>query len=314
LSGTSSLRVASFWHGPRLSALDAACLYSFVLSGFDVTLYSYDEVENVPNGIRLADAEDVVKREFIGRFKVMGRASIPHFADYFRCCLFRKTGTAWIDSDILCLRPFSIETEKTFLAKQANDLIGNAILRIHPADAMLSKLINSIEKIADNRDHRYGASGPYLITEMYGSAGLADAFDPKYFFPIPSDKWWIAFLPSERLACEEACAEANVLHLWNNCVDESGIWKDILPPKGSFLNEQLTRRGMDVFFKGTYPEAVLEAIVNNYKFLETASHMPLRKLLNVTVKRCLERSTVLLSSSMRPSSMKRVRPSQRDKA
>jgi hypothetical protein len=268
-----------------------------VLCGFDVTLYSYDEVENVPNGIRLADAEDIVKRDFIHRFKVMGRASIPHFADYFRCCLFRKTGAAWIDADILCLRPFSFNTEKTFLAKQADDLIGNAILRIHSEDALLPKLINSIEKKADDRDHPYGASGPYLITEMYGSAGLADAFDPKYFFPIPSDKWWMAFLPSERTACEKACAEANVLHLWNNFLYISGIWKDALPPKGSFLNEQLTKHGMDVFFKGTYTEAVLEVIVNNYKILQTASHIPLRELLNITVKRSLVYLGRLLSTT-----------------
>jgi hypothetical protein len=294
-----SLSIGSFWHGPRLSALDAACLYSFVLCGFDVTLYAYDDVENVPEEIRLADAGGIVGRALIERFKVMGRPSIPHFADYFRCCLFRATGKAWIDADILCLRPFSIDSEKTLLAKQSGDLIGNAILRIHPEDIMLPKLINSIEEKADDRDHPYGASGPAMITEMYGKAGLTTAFDPKYFFPIPSDKWWMLFLPSQHAECEQACDEANGVHLWNNLIETSGIWKEVLPPEGSFLHRHITKMGLDGFFKGTYPEDVLKIIANNYVIRENPSHIPLGRLLNITATRSVGYLSKLLREGLR---------------
>lgn len=295
MTGNPSLGVASFWHGPRLSALDAACLYSFVLCGFDVTLFCYAPVENAPTGIKLADAEDIVERSFVERFRVQGRPSIPHFADYFRCCLFRQARLAWIDTDVLCLRPFSIDASRPLLAKQTVDQIGNAILWIPPEDPDLGRLIDAIAQKADNRDHAYGASGPDLITKVYARGGLATAHEPAAFFPVAAEKWWLPFLPSERDACVAACAQANVLHLWNNVVDHTGFWKDLLPPAGSYLNEQLTRRGMDSFFEATYPEAVLESIVHNYRILQSCAHLPIKRLLNITAGRLLNYPGKLLS-------------------
>jgi hypothetical protein len=241
----------------------------------------------MPKGVKLADAEEIVEQQFLGRFKVMGQASIAHFADYFRCCLFKKNGSAWVDTDALCLRPFSIDEEKTFLAKETPILLGNAILRIDPSDVVLPKLIRAIEKMANERDQYYGASGPILLTKMYGEAGLADAFEPKLFFPISSDRWLTPFLPSERDACERACTGSNVLHVWNNSVARSGIWKDLLPPRGSFLNEELTKMGLDVLFQGTYPEEVMDAVARNNQLLQTASHVRILSLMNIVARRLL---------------------------
>jgi hypothetical protein len=258
-----------------------------MLNGFTVTLYAYDQVQNVPDGIKFADADEIVGRGLLEQFKVMGRPSIPHFADYFRCCLFKGTGQTWIDADILCLRPFFIDEQRSLLAMQSRGVIGNAILRVDPKDRMLTRLIAGIEEKADGRDHPYGASGPSLITDVYGRSGIEVAYDPKYFFPIPWEKWWMPFLPSERAACEETCANANVIHLWNNLIDAAGIWKDMLPPVGSFIHGQLTRFGMEGMFEGTYPESVIRAIVNNYEHLQTGDHMPLKKLAHITARRTL---------------------------
>ena len=41
-------RFGTFWKGPSLSALEAACLHTFVAGGHDATLFSYEPVANVP--------------------------------------------------------------------------------------------------------------------------------------------------------------------------------------------------------------------------------------------------------------------------
>ena len=50
------LSLASFWAGQGMSALDKACLRSFVAGGHSVTLYSYEKVEDLPNGVTPRDA------------------------------------------------------------------------------------------------------------------------------------------------------------------------------------------------------------------------------------------------------------------
>jgi len=52
--------IASLWIGERLSWLEQLCLKSFADAGHHITLYSYDPIENVPDGVETADAGEIL--------------------------------------------------------------------------------------------------------------------------------------------------------------------------------------------------------------------------------------------------------------
>ena len=53
----------TLWIGPELGRVERACLRSFLRNGHPVTLYCYDEVAGVPEGVVLADAHEVLPAE-----------------------------------------------------------------------------------------------------------------------------------------------------------------------------------------------------------------------------------------------------------
>ena len=94
------------WMEGPLSFLEQLCIVSFLDHGHRVVLYHYGAVENVPPGVELADAADILPRE--GDGLVHSRTGSPALhSDRFRYLLLRaEPGVIWADTDAYCLRPF----------------------------------------------------------------------------------------------------------------------------------------------------------------------------------------------------------------
>lgn len=283
---TDALRsVATFWHGPPLARLDLACLRSFVAAGFDVTVYGYEPIAGLPEGVAFRDAAAIVDRRFLWAFVVNGKPSLSHFSDLFRYRLFLAEEAAWVDMDLLCLAPFELPRHGSFVAREDATTISSSVLRIDRAHPQLPTLVERAESFGTGRDFKWGSTGPALLTRTLGPEVLADARDASLFFPIPWDEWWKPFVPSARDECEERCAGAAGLHLWNNIVERSGYWKDLAPPRGSFLHDRLQRAGLVDLFRDVYPADVMEHIAQNYRNSRTAAHMPVTELVRITLPR-----------------------------
>src|SRR3954452_7197699 len=101
--------IASFWHGP-LDALRQVCLRSQVAAGHKVTLYSFEPLAGLPDGVTNADAEPILPRAFAERL----RPSQPdgtwrdwttlQFSDFFRIRLMARKAGLWLDADVLLLK------------------------------------------------------------------------------------------------------------------------------------------------------------------------------------------------------------------
>ena len=93
LAGASDLKnlpeIATLWIGGRLSWLEQLCLKSFVDAGHHTTLYSYAPIDNPPEGVHLADAEDIFPSEPMLRHARTGSPAIH--ADMWRLHLLKKT-------------------------------------------------------------------------------------------------------------------------------------------------------------------------------------------------------------------------------
>src|SRR4051812_12851319 len=92
----------SLWIGPRLGAVERACLRSMLRVGHPVTLYCYQEPAGVPEGVQLADAREVLAEELIIRHH---SGSVSLFSNRFRYELQRRAAGTWVDLDHYCLAP-----------------------------------------------------------------------------------------------------------------------------------------------------------------------------------------------------------------
>lgn len=94
------------WMEGPLSFLEQLCIISSLNHRHRVVLYHYGAVENVPPGVELADAAEVLPRE--GDGLVHSRTGSPalHSARFRYLLLQAEPGIIWADTDAYCLQPF----------------------------------------------------------------------------------------------------------------------------------------------------------------------------------------------------------------
>ena len=273
---------ATFWAGSRMSAFEVACLSSFVRHGYSTTVYSYRDIENLPTGVSLRSASEIVEEKYTSAFLIKGIPSLSHFSDLFRYRLFQATDEIWVDSDMYLLRPFDFELPATLLARETERSLCGAIMRLDRNDAALHRLVQQTEAVA-GRELTWGATGPRLLTTVFGPEVVTNAYGPELFFPAHYDEFWKVFLPRFRSECEAKCRDASTIHLWNNIVTKMGVWKDVMPPSGSYLHHLFSRDGMDAHFQGVCPADVMENMVDNYRMRMSGSFGDVKKLARLAV-------------------------------
>jgi hypothetical protein len=258
------MKFGTFWAGSQLPAVEFCCLQSFARHNHDVTLFSFDKIEPLPEGVRLRDAGEIVKKETLDRFLIRGKPSITPFSNYFRYKMCLMTDLTWIDTDIFMLKSFEIPDGENLFARESEKSVNGAILRIIRSEPILPELIRRTELSMD-KNLRWGKTGPRLLTEiLMEKAFHAMTHPPEEFYPIHFHDFWKVFLPEYYDECVELCRNAKTIHLWNNIIDRLGFWKDMLPPKKSFLHHLLTQGEMQSHFIATYPDYILRRMVENW--------------------------------------------------
>ncbi|KVG61330.1 hypothetical protein WT72_17935 [Burkholderia pseudomultivorans] len=255
----TQVKFASFWHGPELSPYETACLNSFAAYGNEVSLYSYEEIRNLPEGIVAKDASTITSRDTLNAFPVNGVPSMAHFTDYFRFMMFTKTDEIWVDTDILLLRDFDLGDTRNLIGREDPIKICNAILRLDSDDPRLHDTIRQIEAMKGT-PIQWGETGPLLLTKTYGiDAGLPQNF----FYPVHYDDYYKVFLPEHFDECAALCADSYTLHLWNNRLVKMGLFKKIGPPVGSFLHHVFGKFGANALFTEFYPADIMKIMTDS---------------------------------------------------
>lgn len=251
-------RCHSLWIGPRLGAVERACLRSVLAQGHPLTLWCYEPPDGAPGGVELADAASIVPEDRIV-FHRGGSAAL--FANRFRYELQRRGLGFWIDCDVYLLRPLEGLGENVF-GWAAPDHINTAVLRLRADSPLLPPLLALFEERAvppwlppraraaawwrltttgrtGLSRMPWGSTGPLAFTWFAARAGLAAAArPPAFFYPRHwDDAGWIL---DPRAALESVVVpETRAVHLWNEIIKG---FKDGPAPAGSFL-ERLQREG-----------------------------------------------------------------------
>lgn len=180
--------VQSLWFGGDLSNMERLSINSFLKNGHPYHLYTYGGVGNVPDGVDIKDANEIILEKNI--FLVRGGYS--SFSDFFRWKLVLDRGNWWVDTDAVCLRPLNFNSEYVFIG--GNGPVGSADcitsgLYKAPAQSPIMKWGWAQCQQMNIETMTWGQAGPPLFTEAVHHFGFEKYIVPgKLFFPIFYDK------------------------------------------------------------------------------------------------------------------------------
>jgi len=209
--------IVTFWHG-RLDLLRQTCLRSQLAAGHKVTVYSFDNIPGLPDGITHADAEAILPYAFSEKLRPPQPDgswrdwTTLQFSDFFRMRLMARGAGLWLDADVLLLKCIELDPAKPYFAWERPRQLGNSVLYLPPDDpivAAFESLMEQEELTPDwlslkhritfalkrlrggsNRvsDVRLAIYGPAALTALANRAGSArDALPKTSFYAVHAD-------------------------------------------------------------------------------------------------------------------------------
>jgi len=204
--------IKSLWIGGSLSPMEQVSIRSFLRRGHEFHLYTYGIVYDVPEGVVVKSAEEVLPLS-LRHYKDFPQLAL--FADFFRYKLLLEKGGWWSDTDAVCVKPFDFEEDYVFsseVLQKGGTHINNGTIKAPAGCPILQRCWDSC--LAMNpRSIPWGASGPALVRAAVGNFKLERFVQsPNVFCPVP---WWEVrkFVTPGVLEIPE---EARTVHLWNS--------------------------------------------------------------------------------------------------
>lgn len=260
--------VGTLWIGGPLSWMEQLCLKSFVDAGQKITLFSYDFIPNVPDGVTHRRGQEIIDtNDFI---KYERKDSFALFADWFRLHMIaRNPGMIWVDTDVYCWRPMDYDSDYVMGHELPDsDRVNNAVLGL-PAD---SEILREMLAFTEDRfaippflkpklqaEYRaaaaagqpvhitqqpWGVWGPMMITHFVRKLGLGAEVQPMdAFYPIPFPDRTMMIRSAEK-AVARLTERTTALHLWASNKRELGLRFNGIPQAGSFLDTLLKKHGI----------------------------------------------------------------------
>src|ERR1700680_1128466 len=135
--------VVTFWHGP-LDALRLLCLRSQVAAGHQVTVYSFEPLAQLPDGVGNSEAEAILPRSFAERLRPTGADGVWRdwttmpVSDFFWRRRMAENAGFWLDADVLLLKPVEIDPAKPYFAWERPRQLGNSVLYLPAGDPIVA--------------------------------------------------------------------------------------------------------------------------------------------------------------------------------
>src|ERR1700676_4501648 len=136
--------VVTFWHGP-LDALRRTSLRSQVAAGHKVTVYSFEPIAQLPDGVGNAEAEAILPHAFSEKLRppqpdgTWRDWTILQFSDFFRMPLMAQ-------SAVLLWKPVEIDPAKPYFAWERRRQLGNSVLYLPSHDPIVAAFEDLMEQ------------------------------------------------------------------------------------------------------------------------------------------------------------------------
>jgi hypothetical protein len=143
--------VVTFWHGP-LDRLRQTCLRSQVAAGHKVTVYSFEPLPGLPDGVGNAEAEAILPHSFSEKLRPPEPDgswrdwTTLQFSDFFRMRLMARHAGLWLDADVLLLKPIEINPAKPYFAWERRRQLGNSVLYLPSHNSIVAAFQDLMEE------------------------------------------------------------------------------------------------------------------------------------------------------------------------
>lgn len=246
--------------------------------GLSYTIFSYGPLGNIPDGILVEDANKIVPHSMRQRIIYNGKPDLSHFSDLFRFEMIRQRDLVWHDLDVMLIADKPLPEYNDIIVREEQGGINGAILYVSDA-GIIDYCLDEIHKLLD-RELTWGQTGPRLLVEAINKSGRQiNTYNHAYFYPIEHYDIWKAFHPGYYAFCKEKCESALTIHLFNNILNSIGVWKDMAPPKGCFMDEQLEKMDLLWLFRDTYPERVMTSILENFQYRQNGKALGIKTII-----------------------------------
>lgn len=210
--------------------MERIAISSFLHHGHQFHLYTYGPVAGVPQGTTLLDAAQILPASSIFRYSSgFGAGSPAVFSDVFRYQLLLERGGWWVDTDVICLRPFDFQQDSVLglehLEPGSDSLIVSTSVIKQPAGSPLMRWASKQCSEVARENIAWGQVGPRLLQRGVEAFGLqATTEKPACFSPIPYFEWRRFLEPAASLCVG---SDTYGVHLWHqmwshNSVDTDG--------------------------------------------------------------------------------------------
>ena len=135
--------VASLWIGEKLHYLNQLCLLSHVRAGHPTTLYCTDKVSNVPEGVIVKPATDIMAIDM----DIVRQTSESFLSNVFRYKMIQATDAVWIDCDAYCHKPFPDEMQNIYAGHGFRGALNCGVVYIPPKGELMAQLLDYYENL-----------------------------------------------------------------------------------------------------------------------------------------------------------------------
>lgn len=255
-------QVNCFWQGSNLRPLEQVALLSMLRQGHAVRLFAYGQVANVPDGVEMADANEVLPWKEMIFYRHTGSAALG--SNRFRYRLMHMGLGLWLDADMLLLKPIA-KRDVCLFGRQDESLINGAALFLPKDSPLLDDLIAftsddhaippflpmkgrlrlTLRKWTGRPKHvadmPWGVFGPMALTHFIEKHGMTeDAERSRVFYPVPYTEAHSLFMANGD-AGKYLTGATLAIHLWNEALRRPSHLRPTNPmgqlvvEKGSFV-------------------------------------------------------------------------------
>ena len=229
--------IQGLWIGPELSVMEQLSIASFLLNGHEYHLYVYDELKNIPPGTVVKDGNEILPAARIFQYKHF--ATYAGFANFFRYKLLLERGGWWVDTDVICLKPFDFPEEHVFATEKVDkgEVVTSGIIKA-PVGSQVMAYAWEVCQSKNPEQLKWGETGPRLMGEAVKKFALELYKKPYNFFcPLSYSEWQAVLEPEMKRLDEHTYA----IHLWNEMWRAAAQDKNAQYQEACFY-EQLKRK------------------------------------------------------------------------